>query len=392
MMARSSTDIDGLPQELRLLLRMLSTENGGEPLSAEAAPYEDIDWGRFQRLAMHHRVYPSLYAILKKAALPWVPQPLIQDLSREYKKNTFRMLRLTGEMERICALLADQGVRSIVLKGPPLARELYGDVSLRTSKDLDIMIPIDDVDKTDRLLTQLGYKCVDFVPNILNGWRWRQHHAGYDHPDLPINLEIHWRLSPGPSREPGFEELWERRRISEMTPTPIHYLGAEDSFLYLVTHGARHGWFRVRWLGDIDILACRHADEWAKIEALMDRYQARDMVGQSLYLISALWSTPLTPDMRRYSSGTKAQTLGRQALYFIREMVENPPPELERKHKQYLFSLKSFRQKILYALSFLYPYPKDVETLPLPKPVHFLYFPLRPFLWMWRKARKHAWT
>ena len=32
-------------------------------------------------------------------------------------------------------------------------------------------------------------------------------------------------------------------------------------------------------------------------------------------------------------------------------------------------------------MSFLYPYPEDAETLPLPKYLHFLYFPLRPFLW-----------
>ena len=54
-------------------------------------------------------------------------------------------------------------------------------------------------------------------------------------------------------------------------------------------------------------------------------------------------------------------------------------------HKRHLFSLMSIRQKFIYFLSFLYPYPTDVEVLPLPKYLHFLYFPLRPFLWAMEK-------
>ena len=30
-----------------------------------------------------------------------------------------------------------------------------------------------------------------------------------------------------------------------------HYLGNEDLLSYLADHGARHGWFRPRWLMDI---------------------------------------------------------------------------------------------------------------------------------------------
>ena len=43
-------------------------------------------------------------------------------------------------------------------------------------------------------------------------------------------------------------------------------------------------------------------------------------------------------------------------------------------------------------MSFLYPYPEDAEILPLPKYLQFLYFPLRPFLWAWRKTMKRALT
>ena len=57
-------------------------------------------------------------------------------------------------------------------------------------------------------------------------------------------------------------------------------------------------------------------------------------------------------------------------------------------HKRHLFSLMSNQQKFLFIMSFLYPYPEDAEILPLPKYLHFLYFPLRPFLWAWRKSKE----
>ena len=67
-----------------------------------------------------------------------------------------------------------------------------------------------------------------------------------------VKLEVHWRLNPGPAKEPTFNELWERKRISILlTDSPVYFLGREDLFLFLVTHGARHGWSRLRWLVDI---------------------------------------------------------------------------------------------------------------------------------------------
>ena len=44
----------------------------------------------------------------------------------------------------------------LFLKGPVLAKELYGDISLRTSSDLDILIPIHKLGKLEELLKNSG--------------------------------------------------------------------------------------------------------------------------------------------------------------------------------------------------------------------------------------------
>ena len=45
-------------------------------------------------------------------------------------------------MEQVSKLFNENKINLLILKGPVLAVDLYGDISLRTSSDLDILIPI----------------------------------------------------------------------------------------------------------------------------------------------------------------------------------------------------------------------------------------------------------
>lgn len=52
----------------------------------------------------------------------------------------------------------------------------------------------------------------------------------YFHPKKQIQLEIHWRLHPRPSKEPSFEELWKRKRKSRLSTNSVYFLDKE--YLY----------------------------------------------------------------------------------------------------------------------------------------------------------------
>ena len=45
-----------------------------------------------------------------------------------------------------------------------------------------------------------------------------------------------------------------KKKRMHANENPVFMLGNEDLFLFLVSHGARHGWSRLRWLLDIDYL------------------------------------------------------------------------------------------------------------------------------------------
>lgn len=352
--------------------------------SMDDDPFASVDWPRFLKLAKNHRVFPVLSAYFNKKTTG-IPDYVRAELDTESRYNRFKMLSLAAEMSRISACLASGGIRSLVLKGPLLAQDLYGDLSKRTSKDLDILIPAAKLDKARSLLAELGYECErEQLPNVLNGWKWRHHHVSFVHPSHSLQIEIHWRLAPGPGREPGFDDLWSRRREHSFGSGQVAYLGPEDQFLYLVHHGARHGWFRLRWLCDIDVLARRELD-WSSCARLSARYGTGHLVGQALILASRFFHTPVPKELESFTSLKRAGERIPQVLLFIRESLENAPPERVRTYERYLFAIKPRRQKLLYLLSLLYPYPMDAKTLPLPASFHFLYFPLRPVLWIWRK-------
>jgi len=132
---------------------------------------------------------------------------------------------------------------------------------------------------------------------------------------------------------------------------------------------------------------------WQQFISITRKHRYQSIVGQAFLLASELFDTPLPTEVQVFTQNGRSREQAEGALFFIRQMVELHGNEksrlIEEKYSQYLLSLKSKVQLFLFALSILYPSSNDVETLKLPKYLHFLYFPLRPFLYLWRKSKKH---
>lgn len=386
-------DTDSLPNEMKLLQAFLSTDRPEEIASRHGDLLRDANWNRFIELARHHRVFPTINRKLQGMDSSAVPAFVVGLFKRDYYRNTFQMLALSGEIEQLAKQLGERGIRALFLKGPVIAADLYGDVSLRTSCDLDLLIPIAKLDEAEKLLESLGYVKDDYIVSVLNDWRWRHHHSSFIHPKTEVKVELHWRLNPGPAKEPSFEELWGRKRKSALINRPIYYLGREDLFMFLTAHGARHGWSRLRWLLDIKQLV-RQQINWPVLVSLMKKYHYSHLAGQALLLVNAVLSEPLREEMKPMTEGKKARMLAKDTMFYLERTVNlHSPPvptEVEQYHMRYIFRQQSLRHRLLFLASLLHPYPEDTITLPLPKQLHLLYFPLRPFLWAWRKMSRGA--
>lgn len=232
-------EVSQFSKELQVLFMFLKGEVGGDVLSALPTKWlADLDWSKFLQLVMHHRVYPDLYRKLQQIKDTKIPEYVIAYLRKQYHQNAFQMLQLSAEMEQLSRLFITHSIRSLVLKGPVLAADLYGDLSLRTSRDLDILVPFEALDRVEQLLSKQNYDKIEYPSTVLNDWKWRHHHITYYHAEKRVTVEIHWRLGPGPAKEPNFNELWDRKRISTITSSPIYYLGRGFIFISHLARGS----------------------------------------------------------------------------------------------------------------------------------------------------------
>lgn len=113
---------------------------------------QNLDWDLFLNIAQYNRTYPIVYKNISKLINLRIPEPVFNKLEQSYKGNTLHVLKFAGELIRLMDLMKKNEVRAISLKGPLLGIEIYGDVSLRTSRDLDILIDCNDLEKVEKIL------------------------------------------------------------------------------------------------------------------------------------------------------------------------------------------------------------------------------------------------
>lgn len=357
---------------------------------------EPIDWELFLDLAEHHQVYPLIYQSLTVLANSAVPDTVMTILKKKLRENTSKTLQMTGELVNVLRVMEESGIRVVVLKGLPLGYMLYGNLALRPSRDLDILVWPEDVDKAMKIIENLGYKRIHpssvVAPGRLRNWMKTNHHFEYWHIDREIYFELHWQLG-----HYGFEiplnEI--ENSVTQLTIAgqAVCILGAEESLLFLVLHGASHGWFRLKWLCDVGVMLRLGRFSWERLYALAEHLDVEALLNQAVIIARQLLHAPV-PDniVKRITKDRKAQNLVGMTLPFI-SSVNYAPADLKISmplyfhNKKYEFNVQlGWKKKFAYLNNKLLPKERDLEQISLPEYLYFLNYLLRPFTWLSRKV------
>lgn len=346
-----------------------------------------VNWGVFLDMVIHHRVYSIVFLKLKNicSSSAIIPPEIMNKLQQLFTKNAYKMLQLTREMGVICKRFEENDVPLIVLKGPVLAVTLYGDISRRTSKDLDLFVDVEDINKSMDILLETGYQMKD--EKLLNNWLIRTHHLSFVHPVHHVQIELHWRLNPNLRAAPTFMDFWNRRNEISVSNQTYYYLGNEDLLLYLSEHGSRHGWSRLRWLMDIDRLLGNHAINFERLQRSLKQYKVTHYVKQAILLSHYLLSSEPSTEISKIIPLKKSN----KHLERVIERIEKnyySTGNMDIQHDWYFFLLMSFSQKLHYVRMLFTPSSKDASMLPLSKRYHFIYFLLRPFFLILRLLKR----
>jgi hypothetical protein len=202
------------------------------------------EWRSLLSLAKAQNVSGLFYHRLKARGLePALPQDIQPQLLEVYRQTAVNNLGLMRDLNRIVTLFQADGIPVIVLKGVYLASTVYNNLALREITDLDLLLPIDQIEQAAKLLKTLGYQQksghmleVDMV--------FLHHLAGFTDSLLSM-VELHWTITRPPSSysiDPSIDpnELWARAVPVRIGDVEVLGLSAEDLLLHLCMHASYH--------------------------------------------------------------------------------------------------------------------------------------------------------
>lgn len=225
-----------------------------------------VRWRLLFDLAERHGVQPLLYRGLSGIELS-VPSGEVRRLAQLYQTNLHKSMLMARELIHLLDLLANNNIEVLTYKGLALAESAYGDIALRPVGDIDLLIHAEDLPKLRDAVQTLGY-----VPRLVFSAAEERAllRSGCEcvfHGPAGRNLlDVQWAIQPSFYAVDFDHASFFRRAVcikvaghEVMTPS------AEDLFLILAVHAAKHVWGRLIWLCDLArIIALEHLD-WARI-------------------------------------------------------------------------------------------------------------------------------
>src|SRR5262245_51121271 len=116
---------------------------------------DNIDWTVLLRLADAHAVIPILDIALRDLSLP---DNVAKELHTAVKRSAGWSLAQSAELVRLADLLDRNGIPFVAVKGPLLNAYLYGDLSVRSSGDIDLFVKRETVPQIQDILASSRYR------------------------------------------------------------------------------------------------------------------------------------------------------------------------------------------------------------------------------------------
>jgi hypothetical protein len=229
--------------ELLFIIQVLSDD-----LSTDYTNLHRLDFVEFIRLIKHHRLDSIFLKAVNEQNID-LPTELKENIEVINKRNKMRMMKLTSELIRIHKLFTENNIDYISLKGPALSQQIYGDYTIRSSRDLDILVRVEDLDKVNLLLNSIEY-----FNNVKSFEKHQKAHHDIEfiNKNKKIKLEIHTRLF---SIKEMFKDdnnaLFNKFETILVNNTEVKILNNKTNNDYLYTHAKNHSWELLYWIIDL---------------------------------------------------------------------------------------------------------------------------------------------
>jgi hypothetical protein len=354
-----------------------------------AALMSNPDWDEYLSLIERHGTPVLSWESLRQAPEVNLPATVRQTLQQRSAVCRMQAMRLTSSLAQVLKDFNQADISLIPLKGPLLSLELYGDLGTRHSRDIDIMVDVEDLSRAQARLEQMGCQAQlqpTLSPRHTEVFLQINHHMVYWHPLQRCLLELHWRTRwETHDRTVG---QWDRSAALVWNGLGYRALSPIDLVLHLCEHGSGHAWCRLKWLSDLTrMYAVNYVDWNATYQAARDAGVEHSLL-QCLRLLEELHGLPVPETLHEATMRLPTLLLDQATIC----MLASPEIHLSsflaricmtvrRLRYERLLRLRRSWRHVFTEVAYCNP---DFELLRLPDRLFWLYVLLRPILGVWR--------
>jgi hypothetical protein len=344
---------------------------------------------------------PLLYKHFSAVCPDQIPTKTLENLKQFYRFNSIQSLQKFRSLIQIVNLLEGNDIKVLSVKGPLFTLCYLGDISLRTSCDIDILVSQQDFVKAVTLLKSIG--CSLLPKNIPEQYFFKfakNHHHGQLVDKDGVLVELHWELSGHyGARSLDFDTLEPFRESYEIQGYKISTLCQEMLIVYLAIHAQRHCWQRYDYLLCLaEVLNNTNKVNWHKVTELALKLKIEKVVFLAVFMTSDLLDAAVDKkylqENRYFHLLPELVTKHQDNWQHINQtVIKRHKVGLQEWRKVYPEALK-FTGRICdviwqyYSKCFL-PEAADWERFPVPYQTSVIYYLSRPVYKLSRVFRKY---
>ena len=354
------------------------------------------DWGLLLKLAEEHRVLPLIFSRLADMG-PAVPAVMQERLQAEYHRNVFHCLTNAAELIAVLKNFDSEKIPAMPFKGVVLAASIYGDMTMRSAGDLDILVHYCDLARATAVLQRRGYVLqtdvfADGAPSMPDHYEFQ-----FERQADGMLVELRWRLQLSQPRNKrisrfgsdlGLDWAQQRGRKKTLAGAEVPNMNSETTLLMLCMHGSKHVWSRLVWICDVaQLLRVSPNLDWNEVVHESKRLGLWRPLALGILIAHRVAGAPVPLlTLQEFEANAVINKLARhmQENLFI---APGSTPGGVVPYDVLLLGLRD-RVRLIGSFDWLRPSHRDIAVLPLPKPLYPLYYLIRPFrLFFDRSAR-----
>lgn len=361
-----------------------------------------LDWAEVLRAALPNGMGPLLLMHIDGFAEARIPASVLEQLRTEAVRVAARSLYLARQLTKVLRALASKNIPAIAFKGPTLALQAYGDISLRSFGDLDILVPETQVERAREVLFAQGFTAkyperLSLSRTQFDAFVAAEYNDEFERRGDGAKIEIHWNFAP---RFFGFgldpTELWDRAEQLRVNGQMVDVLSREDLLLVLCVHGAEHAWASLEGIVALaELMRDAEAIDWAAVVERAERARVGRVLRLGLLLAVDLLAAPVPEWVSaKLRSDARAVDLAQGVAENL--FTGDMDPRLEAHRPRLLSFYLASKDRWTDQARFCFrlaatPSERDWRMVRLPDRLYPLYWLLRPFRLVARLPRYGRW-